>query len=55
MEKLQESLSSLDSQTELLRSHLQMVSQERNVHSQEVANHQGMLQEAQGRVGNYII
>ncbi|XP_041736765.1 ninein-like protein isoform X4 [Coregonus clupeaformis] len=50
VEKLQDSLRSMDSQTELLRSKLQAVGQEKTGQAQEVANHQRMLQDAQDKV-----
>ena len=49
---LQDSLRSVDSQTELLRSKLQAVGQVKTDQDQEVANHQRMLQEAQDKVGD---
>lgn len=51
---LQDSLRSVDSQTELLRSKLQAVGQEKADQAQEVANHQRMLQEAQDKVGDIL-
>ncbi|XP_071249028.1 ninein-like protein isoform X3 [Salvelinus alpinus] len=50
VEMLHDSLRSVDSQTELLRSKLQAVGQEKTDQAQEVANHQRMLQEAQDKV-----
>ncbi|XP_029554043.1 ninein-like protein isoform X2 [Salmo trutta] len=50
VEMLQDSLCSVDSQTELLHSKLQAVGQEKADQAQEVANHQRMLQEAQDKV-----
>ncbi|XP_024281300.1 ninein-like protein isoform X2 [Oncorhynchus tshawytscha] len=50
VEMLQDSLRSVDSQTELLRSKLQAVGQVKTDQDQEVANHQRMLQEAQDKV-----
>ncbi|XP_071380937.1 ninein-like protein, partial [Centroberyx affinis] len=50
VEKLQESLLSLDSEAELLRSQLHAVSQEKTGHAQEVAGLQRKLQEAQDKV-----
>lgn len=51
VEKLQESLFALDSETELLRSQLHAVSQEKTGHAQEVGDLQRKLQEAQDKVG----
>ncbi|XP_029927171.1 ninein-like protein [Myripristis murdjan] len=50
VEKLQESLFALDSETELLRSQLHAVSQEKTGHAQEVGDLQRKLQEAQDKV-----
>ncbi|XP_064790466.1 ninein-like protein isoform X2 [Oncorhynchus masou masou] len=50
VEMLQDSLRSVDSQTELLRSKLQAVGQVKTDQDQEVANHQRMLQDAQDKV-----
>ncbi|XP_078144874.1 ninein-like protein [Centroberyx gerrardi] len=50
VEKLQESLLSLDSEAELLRAQLHAVSQDKTGHAQEVAGLQRKLQEAQDKV-----
>uniref|UniRef100_A0A673XH28 Ninein-like n=1 Tax=Salmo trutta TaxID=8032 RepID=A0A673XH28_SALTR len=50
VEKLQESLLSVGSQMELLRSQLQAVDQEKTGQTQEVANQQRMIQDAQDKV-----
>ncbi|XP_041921206.1 ninein-like protein [Alosa sapidissima] len=50
VEKLQESLHAVDTQTEQLRSQLQAASQESHMHNQETAALQRMLQDSQDKV-----
>lgn len=50
MEKLQQSVVSLESEAELLRSQLHAVHQEKLVHAQEVSDLQRKLQDAQSKV-----
>lgn len=50
MEKLQQSLLSVESEAELLRSQLHAVNQDKLDHVQEVSDLQGTLQEAQRKV-----